>query len=64
MVRVLVIATGAIAMIYVLMNLAYLNILGLDGICKRAVRSAPTPSGRWPATTARSQSVSSSAAPR
>lgn len=32
MVRVLVIATGIITLIYVMMNLAYLNILGLDGI--------------------------------
>ena len=32
MVRVLVIATAIITLIYVLMNLAYLNILGLDGI--------------------------------
>jgi APA family basic amino acid/polyamine antiporter len=32
MVRVLVIATAIITAIYVLMNLAYLNILGLDGI--------------------------------
>jgi basic amino acid/polyamine antiporter, APA family len=32
MVRVLVIATGIITLIYVLMNLAYLNILGLEGI--------------------------------
>ena len=32
MVRVLVIATGVITLIYVLMNLAFLNILGLDGI--------------------------------
>jgi amino acid transporter len=32
MVRVLVIATAIITLIYVLMNLAYLNVLGLDGI--------------------------------
>lgn len=32
MVRVLVIATGIITLIYVLMNLAYLNVLGIDGI--------------------------------
>ena len=32
MVRVLVIATAIITLIYVLMNLAFLNILGLDGI--------------------------------
>jgi APA family basic amino acid/polyamine antiporter len=32
MVRVLVIATAIITLIYVLMNLAYLNILGLEGI--------------------------------
>lgn len=32
MVRVLVIATAIITLIYVLTNLAYLNILGLDGI--------------------------------
>ena len=30
--RALVIATGVITLIYVLMNLAYLNVLGLDGI--------------------------------
>lgn len=34
MVRVLVIATVVITMIYVLMNLAYLNVLGLDGTRK------------------------------
>jgi amino acid transporter len=32
--RALVIATGIITLIYVLMNLAYLNVLGLDGIRK------------------------------
>jgi APA family basic amino acid/polyamine antiporter len=32
MVRVLVTATGLITLMYVLMNLAFLNILGLDGI--------------------------------
>jgi amino acid transporter len=30
--RALVIATGIITLIYVLMNLAYLNVLGLDGV--------------------------------
>ena len=34
MVRMLVIATAVITLIYVLMNLAYLNVLGLDGIRK------------------------------
>lgn len=40
MVRVLVIATVIITLIYVLMNLAYLNILGLDGIRKSSAVGA------------------------
>lgn len=32
--RALVVATGIVTLIYVLMNLAYLNVLGLDGIQK------------------------------
>ena len=51
MVRVLVIATAIITLIYVLMNLAFLNILGLDGIRKSsavgadAVRKVAGPHG-------------------
>lgn len=40
MVRVLVIATAIITLIYVLMNLAYLNILGLEGIRKSSAVGA------------------------
>ena len=40
MVRVLVIATTIITVTYVLMNLAYLNILGLDGIRKSSAVGA------------------------
>jgi APA family basic amino acid/polyamine antiporter len=40
MVRVLVIATIIITLIYVLMNLAFLNILGLDGIRKSSAVGA------------------------
>jgi APA family basic amino acid/polyamine antiporter len=42
MVRVLVIATAAITLIYVLMNLAYLNVLGLDGVRKSNAVGADT----------------------
>jgi APA family basic amino acid/polyamine antiporter len=51
MVRVLVIATAIITLIYVLTNLAYLNILGLDGIRRSgavgadAVRKVAGPHG-------------------
>ena len=40
MVRVLVLSTSAIAMIYVLMNLAYLSILGLGGLQKSSAVGA------------------------
>jgi basic amino acid/polyamine antiporter, APA family len=40
MVRMLVIATAIITLIYVLMNLAYLNVLGLDGIRKSSAVGA------------------------
>jgi basic amino acid/polyamine antiporter, APA family len=40
MVRVLVIATAIITLIYVLMNLAFLNVLGLDGIRKSSAVGA------------------------
>ena len=51
MVRMLVIATAIITLIYVLLNLAYLNVLGLDGIRKSsavgadAVRKVAGPHG-------------------
>lgn len=38
--RALVIATGIITVIYILMNLAYLNVLGLDGIRKSSAVGA------------------------
>ncbi len=40
MVRMLVIATAVITLIYVLLNLAYLNVLGLDGIRKSSAVGA------------------------
>src|SRR5262245_10056036 len=40
MVRVLVIATVVITVIYVLMNFAYLNVLGLDGVRKSSAVGA------------------------
>jgi basic amino acid/polyamine antiporter, APA family len=40
MVRVLVIATAVITLIYILLNLAYLNVLGLDGIRKSSAVGA------------------------
>jgi len=40
MVRMLVIATAVITLIYILLNLAYLNVLGLDGIRKSSAVGA------------------------
>jgi amino acid transporter len=42
MVRILVIGLGAVAVIYVLMNLAYLYVLGLEGLRKSSAVGADT----------------------